>query len=67
MQNSLALFIFYVLDRKHSFLGKFGPKHQNCQFKLKFGTKTNWNAEFTGGAQLFCFIPETTFLINEGK
>ena len=20
------------------FLGKFGPKNQNCQFKLKFGT-----------------------------
>ena len=23
------------------FLGKFGPKTQNCQFKLKFGTQNN--------------------------
>ena len=29
--------LFSALDRKH-FLGKFGPKNQNCQFKLKFGT-----------------------------
>ena len=27
------------------FLGKFGPKNQNCQFKLKFGTKTNSNEQ----------------------
>ena len=25
------------------FLGKFGPKHQHCQFQLKFSTKPNWN------------------------
>ena len=28
-----------------SFLGKFGPKNQNCQFKLKFGTQTNSNIQ----------------------
>ena len=27
------------------FLGKFGTKNQNCQFKLKFGTKTNSNMQ----------------------
>ena len=27
------------------FLGKFGPKNQNCQFNLKFGTWTNSNME----------------------
>ena len=27
------------------FLGKFGPKIQNYQFKLKFGTKTNSNMQ----------------------
>ena len=32
-----SLFIFSVLDRKH-FLGKFGPKNQTVQFKLKFRT-----------------------------
>ena len=28
-----------------SFLSKFGPKIQNCQFKLKFGTETNSNKQ----------------------
>ena len=28
-----------------SFLGKFGPKNQNYQFKLKFGTDTNSNMQ----------------------
>ena len=46
--------LFSVLDQKISgkiwetsgkSLGKFGPKNQNCQFKLKFGTKTNLNME----------------------
>ena len=27
------------------FLGQFGPEYQNCQFKLKFGTKTNCNMQ----------------------
>ena len=26
-------------------LGKFGPKNQNCKFKLKFGTYTNSNMQ----------------------
>ena len=26
-----------------AFLGKFGPKNENCQFQLKFGTKSNSN------------------------
>ena len=86
MQNSMVVFIFTVLDRKHTFLvnlvqkikivslswnlvprliricriqwwcsfcfrpethflGKFGPKNQNCQFKLKFGTYTISNMQ----------------------
>ena len=28
-----------------SFLGKFGPKNQNCQFKLKLGTQANSNMQ----------------------
>ena len=37
------MFTFPVLNRKLeiSFLGKFSPKNQNCQFKLKFDTYTN--------------------------
>ena len=27
------------------FLGKFGPKNQNCHFKVKFGTYTNSNMQ----------------------
>ena len=27
------------------FLGKFGPKNQNCHFMLKFGTYTNLNMQ----------------------
>ena len=27
------------------FLSKFGPKIQNCQYKLKFGTLTNLNMQ----------------------
>ena len=30
---------------KTPYLGKFGPKNQNYQFKLKFGTKTNLNKQ----------------------
>ena len=28
-----------------TFLGKFGSKNRNCQFTLKFGTKTNSNIQ----------------------
>ena len=35
-------YVFCVFDWKYiPFLGKFGPKNQKCQFKLKFGTRTN--------------------------
>ena len=27
------------------FLGKFGLENQNFQFKVKFGTDTNWNMQ----------------------
>ena len=29
---------FFCFIPETPFLGKFGPKNQNCQFKLKFGT-----------------------------
>ena len=40
MQNSMVIFIifFVCLRPKTPFLSEFGPKNQNCQFKLKFGT-----------------------------
>ena len=45
MQNSMILFTFFCFWVQIPFLGKFGPKDQNYQFKLKFGTGTNSNME----------------------
>ena len=39
------LFTFFQFWEDILFLGKFGPKSQNCQFKLKFGTLTNSNIQ----------------------
>ena len=36
---------FFRLRPQIPFLGKFGPKNQNCQFILKFGTWTNSNMQ----------------------
>ena len=36
---------FYCFIPEKPFLGKFGPKNQTCQFKLKFGTYTNSNMQ----------------------
>ena len=35
----------FCVRRETPFLGKFSPKNQNCQFTLKFGTKTNSNMQ----------------------
>ena len=43
MKNSVVVVHFFSFRWETPFLGKFGPKHQNCQFKLKFGTQTNLN------------------------
>ena len=39
MQNSMVVSTFFGLD------WKFGPKYQNDQFKLRFGTKNNLNMQ----------------------
>ena len=59
MQNSVVVFGFCVF-------GKFGPKNQNCQFKLKLGSWNNSNMQ-NGSVYFFCFILEAPFLVNEGK
>ena len=43
MQNSTEVFTFSVIEQKRLFWGKFGPKKQNGQFKVKFSTKSNSN------------------------
>ena len=35
----------FLFSTENTFLGKSGQKNQNCQFKLKFGTKTNLNMQ----------------------
>ena len=40
-----SIYTFSVLDLKCPFYGKFGPKSQNYQFKLKFSTQANLNKQ----------------------
>ena len=42
IQNSMGVF-FILLKLETPFLGKFGPKNENCQFQLKFDTQSNSN------------------------
>ena len=55
------VFTFSVLDQKNPFLGKYGQKNQNCQFKRKFGTKTNLNMR-NSECSLFEFLTGNIFL-----
>ena len=41
----MMMFTFSVFRPEIPLLGKFDPKIQNCQFKLKFGNQTNLNME----------------------
>ena len=43
MENLMVVFTFFFFHQKYFFLGKFGPKIQNYQFMLKFGTDNNLN------------------------
>ena len=47
------MFTFSGLDRKYLF-GKFGPKIENCLFKMKFGTKINLN--MLSSMMMFIFL-----------
>ena len=50
---------FFHFRPEISVLGKFDPKTQNCQFKLKFGTQTNSNSIVK--LAFFRFQPEIPF------
>ena len=41
----LFFFSFFFFWPKITFFGKFVPKTQSCQFKLRFGAKTNSNIQ----------------------
>ena len=43
MQNLMFDVHFFRFGPEILFVGNFGPKSQNCQFSLKFGTQTNSN------------------------
>ena len=53
---------FFRFGPETHFLGKFGPKNQNCQFKLKFGTYTNSNMQ--SSLMLFTFSINTKIYLN---
>ena len=45
MQNSMALFTFFVLYWKYPFCANLMQRNQNFKFKLKVGTYTNSNTQ----------------------
>ena len=45
-------------------MGKLGPKNQNCQFKLKYGTETNSNMQ--NSMVIFTFLFPTRISFFEG-
>ena len=47
---------FLCFQPKIFFLGKFGPENQNCQFKLKFGTKANSKMHYLTAAFTFTVV-----------
>ena len=64
---SCSLFLFMT---GNIFLGKFGPKNQNCQFELKFRTRLIWICTIMQkicGLYFFCFRPEKPFLDKSGQ
>ena len=53
---------FFCFPREIPFFCKFGPKNQNYQFELKFGTYTNLNRQIKWWCSLFPFSTKNTFL-----
>ena len=52
------------------FLGKFGPKNQNCQLELKFRIRQIWICRIMlkiSGVHFFCFRPEKHSLGKSGQ
>ena len=47
---------FFCFRLETSFLGKFGPKNQNCQFKMKFSIQTKSNMQNSMVVLIFSFL-----------
>ena len=58
MQNSMVMFTFSLLQI--FFLGRFSPKFQNCQFKLKLGNYTSSNYRIRWRCSLFLYWTKNT-------
>ena len=68
MHNLVVEFTFFCFRQDIPFLDKFGPKNQNCLFKLKLGTKTNWNMYNSMVISFFLLLPgNTCFWFNGSK
>ena len=62
--------LLFLFSTGNTFLGKFGPKNQNCQFELKFRTRLIWTCRIIlkiCAVHFFCFRPEKPFLDKSGK
>ena len=58
---------FFSFQPEISFSGKFGPKNQTWQFKVKLGTSTNSNIHNLRVVFTLCFRPEILFLGKFGR
>ena len=62
--------LFLFLTTGHTFLGKFGPRNQNCQPELKFCYSLIGICRIMYkicGIHFFCFRPEKPFLDKSGQ
>ena len=48
-------------------LSKFGPKNENCQFQLKFGTLSNSNMKNSMVMLLFFYLNESILFYGTTK
>ena len=59
MPNFVVMSIYLVVNEKHPFLSKFGPKNQNCLLKINFGIETN--------SKMLNLIVMFTFSVSDWK
>ena len=65
MQNSMVVFTFWFLDKKHPFWAILVRKIKTAILSWKLVQKTNFNMENSNGVvQIFSFRRETPFLTN---
>ena len=56
---------FFYFRPEILFSGKFGPKNQTCQCKVKIDTQTNSNMQNSMSVHLFCYGPEIVHLVQK--